>query len=332
MLTPLLLALAVIGAPPRSAPAPPPPQTDVASAPTYRVSGTRLAVAQDIHIGSDEEVRDAVAVFGGSAYIDGRVRDGVLVVGGDLHLSPTAEIRGDVMIVGGVLVRDPAARLLGSVSYVSVGDWSRRAGLSWWQPRRDWGETGRWLGLVFTSLRVLLLGCLMVGVLLVARAPVARIGRAAAAAPFRAALVGLAAEVLFLPVLIIASVALGLTIIGLPIVFLAVPLVFLTALFALLLGYTALACRIGEWCEDRFGWRPQSAYVATFLGFLIIVLPTLAARVLGIAPEPLRAVAFSVLMAGAIAEFVVWTIGLGATLLTGFGRWNLVPPPIDVES
>jgi hypothetical protein len=180
--------------------------------------------------------------------------------------------------------------------------------------------------------RVSLLAALMVIVLLIARAPVARVGRAAAAAPIRAAVVGLAAEVLFLPLLLVGSIGLGITIIGLPLVFLLVPMAFLVALVALLLGYTALACRLGEWLEDRLGWRPRSAYLATALGLLLIVLPTLLARLLGVAPEPLRMAAFGVLVAGVAAEFLIWTIGLGATLMTGFGRWNSTPPPLDARA
>jgi hypothetical protein len=33
-------------------------------------------------------------------------------------------------------------------------------------------------------------------------------------------------------------------------------------------------------------------------------------------------------MTGVVVEFVVWTIGLGATLMTGFGRWSTVPPAV----
>ena len=49
------------------------------------------------------------------------------------------------------------------------------------------GETGRWLSLAATVFRVALLLMVMVVVLLLARAPVARVGRAAAAEPVRAA-------------------------------------------------------------------------------------------------------------------------------------------------
>jgi len=279
---------------------------------TYRITGTRLAVAQDVHVDRDEEVTDGVAVVGGSARIDGRVGDGILVIGGDLRLGPTADIRGDVVLVGGTLIRDQGARLSGGVSYVSFGEWSRRTGRFGWWPRVDLANTGRWLGLAATLVRVSILAVLVLVVLLVARGPVARVGRAAAAEPLRAAIIGLAAEVLFLPVVLVFSIALGLTIVGLPFVFLLVPVAILVAL----------------WLEDRLGWRPRSAVLATALGMFLVLMPTLLARLLGVAPEPLRLAAFGVLVAGAIAEFLIWTIGLGATLMTGFGRWNTTPPPI----
>jgi len=327
--THLLLGLALFLQPSAvSDPQEPPPAEHPAPV-TYRLTGTRVAIGQDVHVAPDEEILDGVAVVGGSLRVEGRVREGAVVVGGDVHLLPTAVVQGDLVLVGGTLIRDPGARVTGGVSYVSVGNWSRSVGLFNWWPRLALGDAGRWISLGATVFRVALLAVLMVLVLLVARAPVARVGRAAAAEPVRAAIVGLAAEVLFLPLVLVVSIALGITIIGLPFVFLLVPLAFLLAFVALLLGYTALACRLGEWLEDRLGWRPRSAYLATAMGMVLIVAPTLLARMLGVAPEPLRLAAFAVLTAGVVAEFLVWTIGLGATLMTGFGRWNIQPPPLD---
>ena len=80
------------------------------------------------------------------------------------------------------------------------------------------------------------------------------------------------------------------------------------------------------------GWRPRSAVLATAMGMVLIITPTLLARLLGVAPEPLRLAGFGVLVAGALVEFLIWTIGLGATLMTGFGRWNTTPPPIEVRA
>jgi len=292
---------------------------------TYKLTGSRIAFGQDIKVQRDEEVSNAVVVIGGSATIDGRVRDGVVVVGGDLTLGPTADVQGEIVLVGGQLNRDPNARQSGSINYVSIGDWSWRA--TWW-PRVSFGGMGRWLSLAGTLARFSILGVLMMIVLVVARAPVARVGRAAVAEPIRAILIGLAAEIFFVPFLVAASIAMAITIVGLPFVAILIPVSLAVALFALVLGYTALACRIGQWFEDLLGWQPGSAFLATAVGFFLIVGPTLAARIIGIAPEPLRIGAFALLMLGLVIEFCVWTIGLGAAIMTGLGRWHVAPPPI----
>jgi len=329
----LLLTAAIVAATPAASAAQALPDSGPPATPvTYQLTGARLAVAQDVHVGANEEVTDGVFVLGGSLRVDGRVRENIVVVGGDVHLGPGADVRGDVLLVGGALIRDQGARLSGDVSYISFGEWSRRTGWFAWRPHLDMGGLGGWLTLAATVGRIAVLAALMGLVLLIARAPVARVGRAAAAAPLRAAVVGLTAEVLFLPLLLAMSVSLGITIIGLPFVFLLVPIALLLAGVALLLGYTALACRLGEWIEDRLGWRSRSAFLATAIGLVLIVGPTLLARALGVAPEPLRLAAFAALVAGVFAEFLVWTIGLGAALLTGFGRWNTAPPPVDARA
>jgi len=294
---------------------------------TYRLTGTRLALGQDVHIERDEEVTDAAVVVGGSLIVDGRVRDGIVVVGGDLRLTATSDVRGEIVLVGGTLVRDPGARHSGSVSYISFGDWSRRT--FGWFPIFDFGDFGRWLSLAGTFARVALLAVLMVVVLVVARPAVARSGRAAVAEPVRAGLVGLAAEIFFVPFLIAASIGLAITIVGIPFVALLVPVAIVIAVFALVLGFTALSCRLGEWVEDRLGWQPGNAFLATAIGFVLIMGPTIAARLVGVGPESLRPVAFGMLMLGLAVEFVAWTVGLGATILTGLGRWHTVPPPIS---
>src|SRR6186997_2318544 len=174
---------------------------------TYRLTGTRIAFGQDVRIERDEEVTDAAIVVGGNLEINGRVRDGVVVVGGNLHLTPTADIRGDIVLVGGTLTRDPGAQLSGGINYVSFGEWSRR-NFGWW-PTVRFGEVGRWLSLAGTLARVSVLGILMAMMLVLARAPVARVGRAALAEPLRALIIGLATEVLFVPALIAGAIGLA---------------------------------------------------------------------------------------------------------------------------
>jgi hypothetical protein len=299
---------------------------------TYRMTGSRIAVGQDVRVEANEEVSDTLIVIGGTATIEGRVRDGVLVVGGDAHLGPRADVTGQIVLVGGQLIREEGARHFGRVSYISFGDWWRRSAP--WLPRVTFGEFGRWMSLAATMLRISLLAVLMGLMLVVARAPVARVGRAAAAEPLRAILIGFAAAVFFVPVLVAVCIAMAITIIGLPFIAIVIPLAIATAFFALLLGYTALACRIGEWIEDRLGWRASSAFLATGLGFLIIAGPALVAAMFRFVGPwgPYSGGSFVLSIVAGSIELIVWTIGLGAAIMTGLGRWHTAPPPITVET
>lgn len=302
-------------------------QPPVVKPQVYRTTGARVALGRNIRVAEDEEVTDAVVVVGGSVRIDGRVQDGVIVVGGDVNLGPRADVRGDVVVVGGQLTRADGAQLRGSVSDVTFGDWWQQFG-GLYLPRFGFGGFGRWFGLFGAMFRVSLLAVMMGFVLLIARAPVARVGRAAGAEPIRALLIGFAAQMLFLPALIVVCIGLVVTLIGIPFVAVVVPVSLFTLFVALMLGFTAIACRCGEWIEDRLGWHGHSALVATTLGLLLIVGPTMLSRVLGVAPFPLSTGAFALLAAGVIFEYIMWTIGLGATLMTGFGRWSTSPPPM----
>ena len=295
---------------------------------SYRLTGARIALGQDIRVEPDEEVTDAAVVVGGSLDVQGRVRDGVVVVGGDLRLGPKSDVRGDIVLVGGQLIREDGSRHVGSVNYISFGNWSQRA--LFWMPTVDFGDFGSWIRLFGTLGRLSLLAVLMAVMLIIARAPVARTGRAALAEPLRAGLVGFAAELFFIPLLVATSIALAITIVGIPFVAILVPGAIIVAGFALVLGFTALACRLGEWLEDRLGWRPGNAFVATAIGFVAIMAPTLAARLFGLVPF-LQPLSFSLLVTGLAFEFVAWTIGFGAAILTGLGRWYTVPPPITAK-
>jgi hypothetical protein len=296
---------------------------------TYRLTGTRLAFGQDVRIERDEEVTDAAVVIGGNLNVNGRVRDGIVVVGGDLHLSATANVRGDIVLVGGTLTRDPGATLSGGINYISFGQWWRQ-NWGWWPTIRI-GESGRWLSLAGTLARLSVLAALMVMMLIVARAPVARVGRAALAEPLRAFVVGLAAEIFFVPLLVAASIGLALTIIGIPFVAVLVPIAIVLAVFAFVLGFTAMACRIGEWVEDRLGWQPGNAVVATAIGFFILLSPTLLARLVDITATGAAPLTWVLVSLGLGVEFIVWTMGVGAAILTGLGRWYTVPPPIAAQ-
>jgi hypothetical protein len=323
----LLLAAATGVGSQSTSSSPPPPAAQDDRPQVYRTTRARIAIGRSVHVAADEEVLEAVIAVGGSAKIDGRVRAFVVVVGGNLEFGPKADVRGEIVVVGGVVTRAAGAQVRGPVTDISFGNWSNWTfgGIS--LPVVDFGDFGRWLSLFGTIFRVALLALLMGGTILIARAPVARIGRSAAAQPGKAFALGLVAELLFVPILVVACVSLIITIVGIPLVVLLLPIALLIAFVALLLGFTAMMCRLGEWVEDLLHWRGHSALLATAVGLILVVGPTMMARLIGVAPDSLRWATVGLLTVGIGIEFVFWTVGLGATLMTGFGRWSTAPPP-----
>lgn len=320
---------------PRATVAPPPaapvfdrPQVSEAVPPVRR-SGARIGVAKRIVVAADEEVREAVVSIAAPVRIEGRVRDGVVVIGGDLELAPTADVRGDLTVIGGALTIAEGAKHAGAIHHTIGFTWPQ---WSWSWPSFGWARfepqgAGRWLPLAGTTVRLLLLAVVLVGLAALAGPRLQRIGAAAAAAPVRSGLTGLAIQLLFVPVLVVAAIALAVTIVGLPFVAILVPLAVLALLAAMVVGFASLAVRLGEAV-----WRPQEAasgaVAAALVGMTILLLPTLVARFAGVGPDVLRWPALTLLAIGTIVEYVAWTIGLGAAARTGFGRWSLVPPPI----
>ncbi|MGE0813900.1 MAG: hypothetical protein AB7O28_03510 [Vicinamibacterales bacterium] len=316
-------AAAVQAPEPPAAPAPPPAPDRV-----MRRSGARIALAKRIVVAGDEDVRDGVFSLGGPVRIDGRVRDEVVAIGANVELGPTADVRGDITVVGGELIMAPGARHSGEVHHAMGGDWPR---WSWPSVRWTWFDpagSARWFSLGATVLRVGMLSLAVLLVTVVAGGRVSRVGAAAAAAPIRAGLIGVAAQVLFIPALILLAVLLAITIVGLPFIAIVLPLAVLALFLAMLLGFTGLAERLGRSLGARYSWAAHPTVGAALLGTLVIVLPTLVSRVVGVAPDLLRPIVWTLLGIGSLVEYLAWTVGLGAALLTGLGRSALVPPPV----
>lgn len=323
-------------APPPVAVAPAPPAPPVfdrpqpsEATPPVRRSGARIGVAKRIVVAEDEEVRDAVVSIGAPVRIEGRVRDGVVVVGGDLELAPTADVRGDLTVIGGALTIANGARHAGAIHHTAGLSWPR---WSWAWPSFGWARfepqgAGRWLPLAGTTTRLLILAVLLVGLAALIGPRLQRIGAAAAAAPVRSGITGVAIQLLFVPVLIVVAIALAVTIVGLPFVAVLVPLAVLTLLAATLVGFASLALRLGSAVLSSGATAPGPV-VAVVVGMTILLLPTLVARVASLGPDVLRWPALTLLALGTLVEYVAWTIGLGAAARTGFGRWSVVPPPI----
>ena len=60
----------------------------------------------------------------------------------------------------------------------------------------------------------------------------------------------------------------------------------------------------------------------------MLLAPTLIARFANVASDRMGPLAFLLIAVSLTVEFVAWTMGFGAAIVTGLGRWYTVPPPI----
>jgi hypothetical protein len=286
--------------------------------------GALVRFGADAFVGPDEIVTNDVVVLGGTARIEGEVDGDVVVIGGGAELGPRAHVRHDVTVVGGTLQRDPAAIVDGDVNDIGTGATifgrARHGGGGFFERASSFAGLRRFLGLAglaATSVRVaalILLACVLV---LVVPKRIERIGQRALAEPVKAGLIGLLLELLFVPALVTTVIFLVITIIGIPLLTL-VPFVLIAAAIVLLLGFTAVAHRIGELAAGRFGWSALGPYLLTTIGIAIVLAPLLLSRIMGIAFGGFALLTVPLTVVGVVVEYLVWTIGLGAAALARF--------------
>jgi len=285
--------------------------------------GDVVRFAGSVTVPRDERVEGDVVAIGGSADVDGEVAGEVTVVGGSLHLGPEAIVRRDVTVVGGSLNRDPGARVLGKVSEVGMGAQSPatpRAGPfsrgRIFPFRTQFSRVGGFIG---TLLRIALLILFALIVVVLSGRFVNAIADRAAAEPLRSGLAGLLAEVLFVPLLILTVVVLAISVVGIPLLIL-VPFAVVLAFVLMLVGFTGVSSVVGRFITNRFGIN-RGPYLSVAIGVLAVVGITLTARLFAL----IGGLVFGVVVANSLAavgyfsEYIAWTIGIGAVILTWLG-------------
>jgi len=295
-----------------------------------RHSGAKVRFAGNITVDENEEVGDAVVAIGGSASIRGRVNGDVVAIGGGVHLGPKAVVRGAVTSIGGGILREDGAQVHGDVVELGVGGPWTLAPLATFGGFHPDIFSG-WFRLMGTGLRVSLLLLVTLLIVAVADRPVSRIAARAGEDPWLSGFVGLAAEILFVPVLVVTIVFLAISIIGIPLLLL-VPFALVALFLGVLMGFAGVARRLGRWAVGS----ERSAFVETAVGVVLVVAGAIVARLLWLIPGPIWPIAAAVGAVGLFLEYVAWTVGLGALLLTRFGTqpqplstggWMPPPPP-----
>jgi hypothetical protein len=320
--------------PPPPAPPPPLPERGETAERSRTSYSDRVRIGGGITVAKDERVDGDVVAIMGPANIDGEVTGEVTVVMGPLTLGPQAIVRRDVTVIGGPLNRAPGSQVLGKINEVAID--GMPGGRGWTVGSMFgpfWSRVGSLAATVFRVTFMILIGLLAVAL---GRGSIERIAARTAVSPVRSGLIGLAAEILFLPVLVMTVIVLAVSIIGIPLLVL-VPFAMLAVGLLALVGFIALAFHVGRLLTARFGWADRGGYAAVAIGVVAIAGVTLFAKLAALAGGFLIGAPLTAL--GYLIEYIAWTIGFGATILawyetqTRFGSraHTAAPPPLPSE-
>ncbi len=291
-------------------------------------------------LGGSAEIEDGavlegdLAVFAGDVEIGGTVQGNVAVIGGDVDALGTAHIEGDCVVMGGEFDIGEGARIDGEVVTNPEGSWFPFVG------RGDWNWEGRRIPPLpslpspgttpLSPSRIVyrhetsfagrvggaLLSAIAIGVVALLAAlfwprQTDRVRSVVLRQPAASGLVGfltLLAVGLLTPFLVLLSLVLILVCIGL----LGFPLIALLWLIvgaACLFGWAAIGQLVGRWIGGRLGIQGMTPAAEAGLGAFGLSL------VLGL----IQAIPF-VGISGSLLSFGILCVGLGAVVLTRFGR------------
>ena len=290
--------------------------------------GVHFRMLRSYYLAADATAHEPVVVVGGDATIDGHTDDDVVVIGGTLRLGPKAVVGGDVVTVGGDAVIDPAAIVRGNVDTSAVTwpnvDWD--VGMPIWSWRGWWP----FAALSATVLRLSLI--LIISLLLIVVAPgwVRSMGARASSA-VSSGLLGVAAEILFMPALIAVVIGLAISIVGIPLLG-AIPFALALGALAWTGGFAAVAACLGARLRGSSIERSSSLVTDLLIGFIVISGLSIVAHAIAVGPGWMTPMGWMMRTAGIAVEYVAWTIGLGAALSGRFIRPGAPPPPMPAPS
>jgi len=319
-------------------------QVDVPGLPGVKVSGSRedrISVGRSIRLEAGESARDVVCI-GCSVEIAGETRGDAVAVGGSVDvesggsvggntvsvagstdIADGAVVEGDAVAVGGAVHIEDGGEVRGQRSSVGWGGWGHRGGDGWF----PFGFASNAGSLFWSIFRTVFLALLVWLVLLAARPAVAAAERRVVAEPWKAVFAGLLTQLLFLPVLVLVTVILAVSIIGIPLLVL-VPVAVVALLLGALVGFASVAATAGRALERRFGSHLANPFLVALLGVTAIQLLSILGRLVGLPGGALGLVGFVLLLAGFCVKYVAWTLGLGAMTLVALGRdWRRPAPP-----
>lgn len=288
-------------------------------------TGERVVIFESVTIAEDEVVREVVVVggsltilgrvereavvVGGPARVEGHVGRELTVVGGSLYLGPESSVGRDVTVVGGTLERAETAEIGGAVNNVRFGPWFRD--VDWGNVDFDFEPRFRWFSYTFSVfwhlMGLALLVLLLCFTYLVAPDAVRRVEAKVEAETGKSALVGLLCLLAAVPAVllfVLLTCFLGI---------LAVPFLILAAVVLWLVGYAAVALRLGRFLAGRQSWSPGSPYMLILLGFVLVEIWGFLHVLIDV--PALWWIAFIFGLAACVIELAVGVTAFGAAVL-----------------
>jgi len=320
-----------------------------------------LKIGEDVVVGAGEELNGTLILVDGDLDVRGRIDGDVVLTGGTVRLLEDGVITGDLRIADGEVERS-GGTVDGSFLDLNTGveiqleaaemealrrkleseirrdlrstleDQTHRA------PNLFFGLVGNVRnaigGLLENLVTFLVLAILGVFAVHFQRERLEVVATTARRAPMRSAVVGLAGGFFLIPIWLVGSIALAITIIGIPVLFVWVPLFPIAAGLAILLGYLAVARNVGEWVAEQefrgLEWiRGSNTFYTIVAGLGALLVPCIAAsaaQILGIG------ILTGLLgFVGSMVTFAAVAVGLGAVLLTRGGKIRPLESYYDFE-
>jgi len=300
-----------------------------------------LVVHDDYTVEAGQTVNGSLALLSGDLTLEGTVDGDVLVLDGVLTLEPSARVSGDILQLGGDVVNDGGrvsgelvSLLAGDLTGLVSGDLSADLADDIEIPTRVHVRSGgrgffgsighnigRAIGGVMAAV-VWLLALAALGFVVVYffRTRLEVVAQTVRKETVRSFGVGLAGELLVLPVLLLLVVGI--------VTWLVIPVYALAVALAIPAGYLGVAHAVGEAAqEQRFDWmerfhlRRSSAYHYVFNGLIFLLAPFAIGSVLYLLGGMLGFVRGLVFFAAGVLTWAAVTTGFGAIILTrGGGR------------
>ncbi|RKY77444.1 hypothetical protein DRQ07_08775 [candidate division KSB1 bacterium] len=256
----------------------------------------------NVIVGRNEYVTGDVVVVGGDAEIYGEVKGGVIVVLGNIRLASTSIVHKDVVSVWGSPDIDNGAQIIGTTNIFNFK--------KMFSPHFFRIRPFTLLPVIIRFIWFLFLFTVIIAIYYSFKEPVENIRDQIKNNYLRSLVTGIL-SIILIPALFLILVT---TIIGIPLALFVLPL---TIIAAFLTGITACSLSVGHHILPRTGLKTDSVLAALFAGLLAIELPSLISRITSLF-SPVLTTTFS--LAASIIIIIAWIPGLGAVILTKFGR------------